>query len=75
MRDVHRYKLGAAVSLAPTRGMPRNQAAIYKVIAHLPSNGVHLQYRIRNSEEAFERVATENELVARGAAQTSGAST
>ena len=57
------------MALAPIRGVQRNETAIYKVIAHLPSNGAHLQYRIRNNGEAFERVVSENELVAPGAAK------
>lgn len=64
-RDKHRFAVGALVSLAPSRGMQRNEDAVYKVVAQLPSNGAHLQYRIRNAAELFERVATENELLPR----------
>ena len=61
----HRYKIGASVSLTSLRGMSRNEGAVYKVTAHLPSDGRHLQYRIRNAAELFERIATENELALR----------
>lgn len=62
----HRFRVGANVSLQPLRGLARNEVATYTVVAQLPSNGAHFQYRIRNSQEAFERVAAENELVLRG---------
>lgn len=65
-KDQHRFQIGARVSLRPLRGLARNELATYAVVAHLPSNGAHFQYRIRNSQEAFERVAAENELVLRG---------
>ena len=64
-RDEHRFAIGALVSLAPRRGMQRNEEAVYKIIAQLPSDGAHFQYRIRNAAELFERVATENELLPR----------
>lgn len=64
-REQHRFSVGAHVSLAPARGMARNEAAVYTVVAQLPSNGAHFQYRLRNAAELFERVAAENEIVLR----------
>ena len=61
----HRYKIGQAVSLAAGFGYSRSAQAVFKVVALLPSNGSHYQYRIRNTDEMFERVAAENEMVNR----------
>lgn len=58
----HRFRVGQSVTLASGFGRSGRNSTLYKVIALLPSNGVHFQYRLRNSGEAFERVATENEL-------------
>ncbi|MEE2692474.1 MAG: hypothetical protein VX640_13130 [Pseudomonadota bacterium] len=58
----HRYCIGQSVSLVQGFGYTRGSGVEFKVVALLPSNGAHFQYRIRNSGEAFERVAAENEL-------------
>jgi hypothetical protein len=34
----------------------------YEVVKLLPSDGTDYQYRIKNSKEAFERVARESQL-------------
>jgi hypothetical protein len=62
----HKFKVGQAVRLSPGFGYARNAQAAYKVVALLPSNGAHFQYRIRCSDENFDRVAAENELAPRG---------
>lgn len=62
----HKFRLGQMVKLTPGFGYSRDGGAAYKVVALLPSNGAHYQYRISSSEERFERVAAENELTARG---------
>jgi hypothetical protein len=61
----HRFKLGQLVSLTQGFGYPRSPNAIYKVVALLPQDRTHFQYRIRSVGEAFDRVASENELTAR----------
>ena len=61
----HRFKVGQTVALAPGFGYSRNDQAVYKVVALLPSNGAHYQYRLKNQSELFERVAAENELMLR----------
>lgn len=63
--DGHRFRVGQSVSLAAGFGYSRNANAVFKVVALLPSNGKHYQYRIHNSDEQFERVAAENELMLR----------
>lgn len=62
----HRFRIGQAVTLAPGFGYARGAGASYQIVALLPSNGAHYQYRIKNNEERFERVAAENELTLRG---------
>ncbi len=57
----HRYRIGQSVTLSRGFGYARGAQA-YKIVALMPSNGAHYQYRISNSEERFERVAAENEL-------------
>lgn len=64
-QEQHKFGVGALVTLAPARGVVRNETTVYTVVAQLPSNGAHFQYRLRNAAELFERVATENEIVSR----------
>ncbi len=63
--SAHRYEIGQTVSLSRGFGYAKNASAGYEIIALLPSNGAHYQYRLRNSEENFERVAAENEMTLR----------
>lgn len=65
VQEIHRFKLGQSVKLAPGFGFARTASGDYEVIALLPSNGKHYQYRIRHSGEMFERIAAENELLLR----------
>lgn len=61
----HRFKIGQQVSLSQGFGYPRSSNGVYKVIALLPQDRTHFQYRIRSVGDAFDRVAAENELTAR----------
>ena len=61
----HKYKIGEQVSISAGFGYARKASGAYQVVALLPSNGAHFQYRLRSSEEQFERVAAENELARR----------
>lgn len=61
----HKFRIGQTVSLAAGFGYSRGAEAVFKIVALLPSNGAHFQYRIRNTGELFERVAAENELMLR----------
>jgi hypothetical protein len=63
--DGHKFRIGQTVSLASGFGYSQSARAVFKIVALLPSNGAHFQYRIRNSGELFERVAAENELMLR----------
>lgn len=58
----HRYRVGEWVSLAQGYGYAQRTGTVYEIVAHLPSDRAHLQYRIRAAGEAFERVAAENQL-------------
>lgn len=61
----HRYRIGDAVTLAAGFGYGARRASGFQIVALLPSNGAHYQYRLRNPQESFERVAAENELTPR----------
>lgn len=62
----HRFRIGQIVSLIPAFSLSRNLPAWFEVVALLPPNGgSYFQYRIRNGDELFERVAAENELMLR----------
>lgn len=58
----HRFKIGQTVLLSSGFGYSRDSQTVYNIVALLPSNGTHYQYRISNQSERFERVAAENEL-------------
>ena len=58
----HKYTVGQTVRYMAG---PLNRATAdggYKIIKLLPLDGDEHQYRIRNTEEAFERVAKESQL-------------
>lgn len=57
--ETHLYKVGQAVRL---KGGFSRTAEVYRVNAQLPPSGRTPQYRIQNSKEGFERVATEDKL-------------
>ena len=63
--DEHKYSIGQIVSLTRGFGYSQNVATAFEIIAQLPTNGTQFQYRIRNGDEKFERVAAENELILR----------
>jgi hypothetical protein len=58
----HKFQIGQAVHFT---SRPVGQMAVnstYRVVKLLPSDGDDHQYRIKSSEEAFERVAKESQL-------------
>jgi len=59
----HSFGIGQAVRLRPSFKYA-SVAGIYYVTATLPSSGDQPQYRIRNDEERYERVATQDSLEA-----------
>lgn len=58
----HKYQIGEVVYYtSPSFGRAAATGS-YKVVKLLPSEGDDYQYRIKNTEEAFERVAKESQL-------------
>ncbi|MGE3148836.1 MAG: hypothetical protein AB7K04_07195 [Pseudorhodoplanes sp.] len=62
MLKTHRYSLGQLVRY--TSGPFARQAADgnFRIVKLLPSDGEEFQYRIKSTDEAFERVAKESQL-------------
>jgi len=58
----HKFQIGQVVYFTsrPIGHMAANST--YQVVRLLPSDGSDYQYRIKNSGEAFERVARESQL-------------
>ena len=58
----HKFQMGETVYFTsrPIGHMIANSA--YEVVKLLPSDGSDYQYRIKNANEAFERVARESQL-------------
>ena len=58
----HKYQIGETVFFtSPSFGRAAATGS-YTVVKLLPSEGDDYQYRIKNSDEAFERVAKESQL-------------
>ncbi|RCS21866.1 hypothetical protein DUT91_21520 [Phyllobacterium salinisoli] len=61
----HRYVLGQVVRMNNKFGLSPETAETYRITAILPAREDKLpQYRIRNDEERYERVTTEDSLEA-----------
>ena len=61
-RPTHRYAVGQLVTLKEN-GIRKVQSGLrFRVVATLPPRGTAPQYRIRNDEERYERMATQDEL-------------
>jgi hypothetical protein len=58
----HKFQIGQTVFFTsrPIGHMAAN--GTYQVVKLLPSDGEDYQYRIKSTEEAFERVAKESQL-------------
>ena len=58
----HKFNIGQTVYFTsrPIGHMSAN--TVYEVVRLLPSDGADYQYRIKNPNEAFERVARESQL-------------
>ena len=58
----HRFSVGQTVYFT-ARSMGRAGASgSYKIVKLLPSDGEDYQYRIKSTDETFERVAKESQL-------------
>jgi hypothetical protein len=60
--STHLFAIGQAVRLRGSLGTFIKNADIYRITGTLPPQGNALQYRIRNDEERYERVTTEDSL-------------
>jgi hypothetical protein len=60
----HKFRVGETVLFTSSPITRPGASGTYKVVKLLPSDGDDYQYRIKNSGEAFERVAKESQLEA-----------
>ncbi len=58
----HKFRVGQTVLYTSSPISRPGASGAYKVVRLLPSDGEDYQYRIKNSGEAFERVAKESQL-------------
>jgi len=58
----HKYRVGQTVFYTSSPISRPGASGSYQVVRLLPSDGDDYQYRIKNSGEAFERVAKESQL-------------
>src|SRR5579863_6860135 len=58
----HKFRVGQTVLYTSSPISRPGASGTYKVVKLLPSDGDDYQYRIKNSGEAFERVAKESQL-------------
>jgi hypothetical protein len=58
----HKYTVGETVYFTASNVARPAASGTYEVIRLLPTDGDDCQYRIKNSTEAFERVAKESQL-------------
>jgi len=58
----HKFRVGQTVLFTSSPITRPGASGSYKVVSLLPSDGDDYQYRIKNSGEAFERVAKESQL-------------
>gem|GEM_PF-262694 len=58
----HKYSVGELVYFTASNVARPAASGTYEVVRLLPTDGDDCQYRIKNSTEAFERVAKESQL-------------
>jgi hypothetical protein len=58
----HKFRVGETVLYTSSPITRPGASGTYRVVKLLPSDGDDYQYRIKNSGEAFERVAKESQL-------------
>jgi hypothetical protein len=58
----HKFRVGQTVLYTSSPISRPGASGTYKVVKLLPSDGDDYQYRIKNPDEAFERVAKESQL-------------
>ncbi|MEK1855414.1 MAG: hypothetical protein AAAC48_27005 [Phyllobacterium sp.] len=60
----HRFTIGQQVRMRSGGGAMMKTTAIFEILATLPPLGQSFQYRIRDAEEKYERITTEDNLEA-----------
>ncbi|WP_082549981.1 hypothetical protein [Mesorhizobium sp. Root157] len=60
--ETHLFAVGLLVRLKSGFGQALNASDIYRITGTLPPRGNSFQYRIRNDEERYERVVTQDSL-------------
>jgi hypothetical protein len=60
----HRFAIGQQVRMRSGGGAMMKTSAIFEILATLPPLGRSFQYRIRDAEEKYERMTTEDNLEA-----------
>lgn len=58
----HKFRVGQTVLYTSSPIARPGASGTYQVVRLLPSDGEDYQYRIKNADEAFERVAKESQL-------------
>jgi len=58
----HKFRIGQSVYFTSRPIGHLTAIRTYEVVRLLPSDGADYQYRIKNANEAFERVARESQL-------------
>lgn len=61
--DKHRFQIGQNVRLS-LGTIHQGKSIICKIVQLLPFDGLSFQYRVKGSEESFDRVANEHDLTA-----------
>ena len=57
-----KFKVGQRVDYQPGKLAVATSSAAFTTVRQLPAEGSELQYRIKSSDETFERVARESQL-------------
>jgi hypothetical protein len=58
----HKFVVGENVYFTASNVARPAASGMYEIVKLLPTDGADCQYRIKNSTEAFERVAKESQL-------------
>lgn len=69
----HIFSIGQSVQLKSRFSGSRSARGVFQVTGTLPPLGNSLQYRIRNDEELYERVATQDDIEAVATSRSSAA--
>ena len=69
---MHLFTVGQAVRIKGGFARPALAADIYHITGTLPPRGDSLQYRIRNDDERYDRVTTQDSLEPVGTSQPGG---